>query len=213
MKMSEIIRGKYVWVLSSILIIFLVMDLFIVLPSWWRPSSVLLQRWASQVLAFGTFLFAFLSLCKYHINIILKRKENWVFSILTLFISIATIIVGLTQGISSDSYMWIFKQVYQKLGTVLYGIFAFYIATALYRSFRIYTLEGAALAFSFITVMCSIAPALSYIPLLGDIGLFLSMAVGANGYRSVILGTGIATVAIAFRLIIGVEKGAAMGFE
>jgi len=52
------------------------------------------------------------------------------------------------------------------------------------------------------------APLTARIPLVGRIGTFIQMSVGAAGFRALVISVGIATVTLALRMVLGLERGA-----
>ena len=166
-----------------------------------------MNNWAVVIGAFALGLGAY-SLTVRHTRSIIQRKAMWPYSALLLGTMVVFIGLGLFTGsVSSPQYNWIYTLIVQPLSSALYGMNAFFIASASYRAFRARSIESGLLLVAAIFLMFLNAPIGGVIhPVLPQIGKIIWDLSGATGMRAILIGIGIGTLAIGLRIIIGQEK-------
>lgn len=213
--MSSFFRRREILMVITFLVIFLqVIDFFFKgLPDPFVESLKTLRGWSSNIAAFAV-INAVFNLSIVHIGNIRRRRAGiWPYSAWLLFVTYFMIIVGLVLGTGSEQYVWLLDNVYAVLVTTVFSLLTFYLATAVYRSFRARSIEAFVLLLTYASVVASNGPLTANIPVLGQIGLFLQLSIGAAGFRGMLIGSAISMIAMAFRMMIGIERGALAGGE
>jgi len=166
-----------------------------------------LNNWAVIIGAFSLGLGGY-SLTMRNLRIISRRRDGWPYSIVLLVTMVIFVATGLITGsISSEQYNWIYSNIIQPVSSTMYGMNAFFIATAMYRAFKARTLQAVILLIAAIFIMLRNAPIggviSPIIPLIGNEIWDLSTK---TGMRGILIGIGIGTLALALRVIIAEEK-------
>jgi len=166
-----------------------------------------MNNWAVVIGAFALGLGAY-SLVMRHSKIIYQRKAMWPYSVVLLVTMAVFIATGLITGsITSSEYNYIYSLIVQPLSSTLYGMNAFFIASASYRAFRARNFESSLLLIAAIFLMLKNAPIGAVIsPILPHIGSIIWDISGNTGMRAILIGIGIGTLSIGLRVIIGKEK-------
>jgi hypothetical protein len=200
-----------VWRRGASVILFLVALVFLVDYVWLDPSlqslATDLNNWAVVIAAFALGLGAY-SLVMRHGRIIVRRRPMMPYSIVLLATMFIFTVTGLVTGsITSPQYNWIYSILIQPLSSALYGMNAFFIASASYRAFKARSLESLTLLVAAIFLMLKNAPIGGVIhPILPAIGTVIWNVSVATGMRAILIGIGVGTLAIGLRIIIGQEK-------
>jgi len=173
-----------------------------------------LNNWAVVVGAFALGIGAY-SLVLRHGRMISKRRPEWPYSIMLLLTMFTFIVTGLVTGsITSPQYNWIYTAIVMPVSSTLYGMNAFFIASASYRAFKAKSWEALVLLVAAIFLMLKNAPIGGVIsPVLPQIGGIIWDFAGATGMRALLIGIGIGTLALGLRVIIGQEKTPLGGAE
>jgi len=173
-----------------------------------------LNNWAVVVGAFALGIGAY-SLVLRHGRMISKRRPEWPYSIMLLLTMFIFIVTGLVTGsITSPQYTWIYTAIVMPVSSTLYGMNAFFIASASYRAFKAKSWEALVLLVAAIFLLLKNAPIGGVIsPVLPQIGGIIWDFAGATGMRALLIGIGIGTLALGLRVIIGQEKTPLGGAE
>src|SRR5512137_567138 len=102
--------------------------------------------WVLLVVAWATFIGP-LSLMQVHGKTVQKRSKGWYFSVVVLVFTVVMSIAGLPiaevgLGTTNAVYQWLFTYGQTPLSGTMYGIIAFFITSAAYRSFRAKNIEA-----------------------------------------------------------------------
>lgn len=209
--MSVLYRRQIPLAITIFLVLVIIVKIFFVDPtaSYW---SLMFQQWASLASAVSVGL-GIIALLSFHIPRI-KRMENkpirfqWFYSLSTVAIMLLFIIVGLGLGSGSPQYTWLFNTWYAPISGLICFVSAFYSVTAVYRAFRIRSLEGAALIIPALLIFLYDAPIGPFLfPPLGPIGVYLFSVITASAFRAGLLSVALGMVFIMIRTIIGRERG------
>jgi hypothetical protein len=173
-----------------------------------------LNNWAVVVAAFALGIGAY-SLILRHGGMIARKAPMWPYSTILLVTMFVFIVTGLvTNSITSPQYNWIYSSIVMPVSSSLYGMNAFFIASASYRAFRAKSWEALVLLVAAIFLMFKNAPIGAVIsPILPDIGGVIWDFTGATGMRALLIGIGIGTLALGLRVIVGQEKTPLGGAE
>jgi hypothetical protein len=173
-----------------------------------------LNNWAVVIGAFALGLGAY-SLILRHGRIISRRARMWPYSVILLVTMVVFVATGLITGsVSSPQYNWIYSSFIMPVSSTLYGMNAFFIASASYRAFKARSWEAVVLLVAAVFLMLKNAPIGGVIsPVLPQIGTVIWDFAGATGMRALLIGIGIGTLALGLRVIIGQEKTPLGGAE
>lgn len=209
--MSVLYRRQIPLAITLFLVLVIIIKIFFVEPisSYW---SLKFQQWASLASAVSVGL-GVIALLSFHIPRI-RRMENkpikfqWFYSLSTIGIMFLFIIVGLSLGSGSSQYRWLFNTWYAPISGLICFVSAFYSVTAVYRAFKIRSLEGAALIIPALLIFLYDAPIGPFLfPPLGPIGVYLFSVITASAFRAGLLSVALGMVFIMIRTIIGRERG------
>lgn len=163
---------------------------------------------------------ATVNLTRIHGNNIARKRPGWFNSIALL----ATLFIYAFIGIMNRSFpanqMWkdlyqnIFDSVQSPLGSAMFAIIAFYVASASYRAFRARSLEATVLLIAAVLVMLGKAP-------IGEllwakfpaISTWLLNVPNTTGQRAIMIGAAIGAFVTSLRVLIGLERGHLGGAE
>ena len=167
------------------------------------------------------------NLVRVHLTKLSRRKDDWVYSIVTLLGFAVMLIVGLFKlgnpgGIAASPttegayFQEIFDAVLLPLGATMYSLLAFFVASASYRAFRAKNREATILLVAAFIILLGRTPfgmALTgFIPEQFDLLQVPNLAVwimnfpNLAGQRAIMIGIGLGVVAMSLRLILGVER-------
>ena len=209
--MSVLYRRQIPLAITIFLVLVILIKIFFVEPtaSYW---SLIFQQWASLASAVSVGL-GVIALLSFHIPRI-RRMENepikfqWFYSLSTVAIMLLFIVVGLGVGSGSFQYTWLYNTWYAPISGLICFVSAFYSVTAVYRAFRIRSLEGAALIIPALLIFLYDAPIGPFLfPPLGPIGVYLFSVITASAFRAGLLSVDLGMVFIMIRTIIGRERG------
>jgi hypothetical protein len=176
------------------------------------------RSWMILVATCALFLGA-ASLSLLHTKKIQRRTTGWQFSILTLVSMVLIMVTGLPipeigLGVDNQVFDFLFTNILTPLGATMYSIIAFFITSAAYRSFRARNLEATVVLVSGILMICYNAPLMTslwqgFIP----IGDWIFSVPNMATMRAVIIGSALGAIALAMRVLLGIERGYLRGGE
>jgi len=159
------------------------------------------------------------SLSLLHSKKIQRRTTGWQFSVLTLVSMVLIMVTGLPipeigLGVDNQVFDFLFTNILTPLGATMYSIIAFFITSAAYRSFRARNLEATVVLVSGILMICYNAPLMTslwqgFIP----IGDWIFSVPNMATMRAVIIGSALGAIALAMRVLLGIERGYLRGGE
>ena len=131
-------------------------------------------QWYMIIAGFAAFL-GCLNLLQLHIKKISQKKDNWQYSIFTLLGFFIMILFGfLVNGsnaelgphlkVEGSYFYWVYNYIYLPLGSTMFALLAFFVASASYRAFRIRNFEATLLLISGVLLMLGRVPIGSIIP-------------------------------------------------
>jgi len=176
------------------------------------------RSWMVLVATCALFL-GMTSLALIHSKNIQKKSRGWQFSILTIASMIVITLAGLPipeigLGDQNPVFDFLFKNVLTPLGATMYSIIAFFITSAAYRSFRARSIEATIVLAAGILMICYNAPLMnvSFPPFI-PIGDWIFSIPNMATMRAVIIGAALGAIALAMRVLLGIERGYLRGGE
>ena len=126
------------------------------------------------IAGFAAFL-GCLNLLQLHLQKIAYKKDNWQYSIFTLIGFLIMIFFGFIYNGSdsvmgphlkdeSSAFYWMYNYFYLPLGSTMFALLAFFVASASYRAFRIRNFEATLLLISGVLLMLGRVPIGALIP-------------------------------------------------
>ncbi len=167
------------------------------------------------------------NLLRVHVTKLVRRKPDWGFSIVTLVGFAVMLAAGLFKisnpgGISSavdapgSLFYDIFNSVLVPLGSTMYSLLAFFVASASYRAFRAKNREATLLLIAafiillgrtpFGTILTAWIPDSFSIFQIPNMAIWIMNSPNLAGQRAIIIGIGLGVISMSLRLILGVER-------
>ncbi|MDP2871735.1 MAG: hypothetical protein Q8P31_04275 [Bacillota bacterium] len=172
-----------------------------------KAWATMLQQWGIVVSGFAMFVAA--------TNLVLvnvkkmdpKRNKEWYNPVLLLVFMFGMAFIGLFVGERTATYQFLFTKMYQPLGTAMFALMVFFIASAAQRAFRAKSVEAALLLAAGIIVMLGRAPvgelAGSWLPNLTN---WIMNFPNVAGNRAIMMGAALGATATAFRALVGIDR-------
>jgi len=176
------------------------------------------RSWMILVATCALFLGA-ASLTLLHLKKIQRKSTGWQFSILVIIPMIVIMLAGLPipeigLGDKNPVFEFLFMNVLTPLGATMYSIIAFFITSAAYRSFRARSNEATVVLVAGILMICYNAPLMTSIwPGFTPIGDWIFSVPNMATMRAVIIGAALGAIALAMRVLLGIERGYLRGGE
>ncbi len=175
-----------------------------------RPFSDIQQTFNTWFLIITVFamILGIGNLMKLHIIRVQRQKSGWWYSVVLIVIFVIMLAAGLFGGIERGTFFYyLYWNMHIPLSSTMFGLLAFFVASASYRAFRARTPEATLLLVSAILVMLGRVPLAHYIwdrlPLISDwIMSYPNMA----GQRAIMIGIALGVVSTSLRIILGIER-------
>lgn len=173
-----------------------------------------LPAWSKEIQSWGVILGAFalglaaVNLLRMHIKKLSAKTGEWYNSFALIAVFVIQIIIGVSKGTTSQAYQFGFTYILTALGSSIFALLAFYIASAGYRAFQAKNLDSSILLVTAIIVMLGAVPVGEVIwakfPVIASwIKDFPNMA----GQRGIIIGSALGAIALGVRILLGIERG------
>lgn len=166
------------------------------------------QNWGSVISAFAMGLAA-ANIIVIHTKKIQRQQPDWWMSVLLLAGMALMILTGFSnKGTTAyNIYDFLYNGLYLPLGTAMFSIMVFFIASAARRAFRARNLDAVFLLVSGIIVMLGNAPVGRLIsPFFPAATDWLMKYPNVAGNRAIIIGAALGMVATGFRVICGIDR-------
>jgi hypothetical protein len=183
-----------------------------------KPSEDLLEgftKWGIIIAGFASIL-GILSLLHHHWFKIKRRQPGFAYSFITYVAFLTMLTIGIISGLNSPSnnpmeqgtaFAWMYGDVMVPLQSTMFSILGFFVASAAFRAFRARTPEATLLLVAAIIVMLGRVPIgeviWSHSPKVSE---WIMNVINTAGNRGIILGVGLSQIAIALRIIFGIER-------
>jgi hypothetical protein len=152
-----------------------------------------------------------------HLPKVTKQAPGWGYNAVALAGFVGMVAIGLFTGKSGKPFLWMYNNLMNPITSTMFGLLAFFIASAAYRAFRVRSLLATILLVSAVIVMMGRVP-------IGD--FFLDKVVSVFGVHGVLGGTanwllnypnvaakralnvgiGFGQAAIALKILLGIER-------
>ena len=154
-------------------------------------------QWFDIISGFAAFL-GVINLLQLHTNKLVYKRKNWEYSILTI-VSFMLMIVfgffyigmeGIPRGahlkVEGTAFYWMFDNIYLPLGSSMFALLAFFVASASYRAFKIRNFEATLLLISGVLLMIGRVPIGHIIPWWMSVEIYICIifALTANKFSN-----------------------------
>ena len=144
---------------------------------------------------------------------VLKRKENWLYSLWLFFLICFMLVIGLVPPIGEHPWFkLVFDSLQRPIDTAMYALMPCYMMWLAYKGFRIKGVESLLFVLSAFFLMMVYAPIGNAIwPGLPAIGNWIKAVPGMAASRGIMIGVGLGLVFLLVRVVLGKEKAIAGG--
>jgi hypothetical protein len=154
------------------------------------------------------------SLTLVHWHNIVRKRSRWMFSVVLLVATYAYLVVALITGPAKGLAMdWVYQAYINPASATLYGMIAFLITSAVFRTFRFRSGEVSVMCAVALFVMVGTSP-------MGDLlvngwshaGLWITSVPASAAQRAIALGAYLGAFATGIRVLLGIERSHLGGF-
>jgi hypothetical protein len=137
-----------------------------------------------------------------------RRGRGWMYHLVLLVALFGTAIPGIVQGWERGVAQWVFVNVYTPLSATMFGLLAFFIASAAYRAFRARNVEAALLLVSAIAVMLGNIPLFrgGLAATFSGVQSFIMEGPMTGGQRAILVAAATGAVFFAMKVLTGVDR-------
>ena len=173
-----------------------------------------MKQWGTIVIA-ASILLGVGNLIRVHFHKIRRKRDGWVYSIMTLAIMAVMFAFGGPWGTIQEgsAFNWMFLNMQVPLQSTMFSLLAFFIASAAYRAFRLRSAEASLLLIASIIVMLGRVPlgqlltrawpeAIQLPNVTEVIMAYPNMA----AFRGILMGAALGVMAMGLRIILGIER-------
>lgn len=115
---------------------------------------------------------------------------------------------------AAQGYRFIFSDIFQRLEAVMFSLIAFFILSAAFRAFRVRSIEATIMMVTALIVLASFVPFMLKLTdafpanaKVDTVGLWILTYINTPALRAINLGLALGVVAMALRIMLGLEKG------
>jgi len=125
----------------------------------------------------------------------------------TVFLAVSIFVIGVTLGIRSSIYSWVYNYILLPSWQTVYTLIIFFMATASYRAYRANNSYAAVLLISGLLVLMRNAPVSSSIwSGFQDLGSWVLDVVNLAGTRAIMIGAMIGAISLLIKVLLAKEK-------
>ncbi len=199
-------------VITFLVGIFMVLEYFI--PHWrYHVWTAEFLEWG-LILAAGAYILGLTNLVQVNVPKVVRRDPDWGYKAAMIVALFVTLIIGFVGGQGrhdkGSAYAWLFEFVFTPLNATMFGLLAFYIASAAFRAFRARNVEATVLLVAACIVMLARVPMGEGLPIVGDyLPQFMNWIMDVPNIaarRSIFIGAALGAVATGLRVILGLER-------
>jgi len=179
-------------------------DFFIPNPELDAVGAVLAE--GASILAAFALILGLLNILATHARRLGTREPHRAASALLIVAMLGTFAASVALP-GPEVVRWIFRYAYVPLQATMTALLAFFVVTAVFRSFRIRNLAAALLMITCLFILVMQLPLVSALaPRLADIRDWLLRVPVTAGIRGILLGAALGTVATSLRVLLAVDR-------
>lgn len=197
-----------------------------ILSFFFNPDRTFLGRIESEVLVWVTIVGGFtlllgvVSITRVNFRAVRGQKSGWFYNLMTLIsifvMAIPAMLPASWSPLFGDRegsiYDWLFTYVDSIMMQTMFGLLAFYIASAAYRAFRARNAEATLLLLTAVLVMLWRIPmGEAFLRLFSDnlpqwINTFVMNGANMSVQRGIIIGAALGAASMSLRILLGIER-------
>jgi len=170
------------------------------------------------VIGFFALCLGIISIWLTHLPKVVKQAPGWGYNAVTLGAFLAMAISGIVWGKDPGTpFIWMYNNLLNPITATMFGLLAFFIASAAYRAFRVRSLLATILLVSSVVVMMGRVPIGDFVldRLLSPLHLHGILGAAADwllnypnvaAKRALGVGVGLGQAAIALKILLGIER-------
>jgi hypothetical protein len=167
--------------------------------------------WSSLIRAITVGL-GFISILLYHGPKVMSMTNEpipgqWFYSLTAIVGMLLFAGLGVFLGVSSSQYQWLYAVFYRPVAGLSTAVSGFFALTAMYRAFRVRSLEAFFLIGPALLILLYDAPIGTIIPGLGPVANYIFVYIASAAFRGFIAAASLGTLITSIRTIIGRERG------
>ncbi|MDX1520313.1 MAG: hypothetical protein R3264_01640 [Anaerolineae bacterium] len=160
----------------------------------------------ATIIASFALLIGFFNVVTSHWHRIQSQKPDFIYSIVLLVALLLTLVLGLS-GPTSQGARFMFEFILQPLESTFFALLALFVATAVFRAFRVRNLETLLFVIFALIVLLGQVPVSIYLwselPVIKDWILTVPTMAGVRG---ILLGVALGTIATGLRILLGTDR-------
>jgi hypothetical protein len=197
--------------ITSVLLLLVLVDYYLSLPVIHDVANAFLS-WA-VIISSITIILGLLNMLVRWVPRIRRKEKEWYFQVWAIFLIALMIVTGLSSPPAvfgtNPWFVWMFTNVQFPLDASIYALLGFYIASAVYRSFRAKTKEAVAFLIAGVLLIMANAPVVEYwLPGQSDVGLWVLNVINMGSRRAMLVVVALGVVAFAARTLVWRERTA-----
>jgi hypothetical protein len=167
------------------------------------------------------------NLMRIHLTKLIKQRPDWGFSIVTIVGFLGMLAAGMfkignpgdiSTSVTAEGslFQMIYVSVFVPLGSTMYALLAFFVASASYRAFRAKNREATILLVAAFIILLGSTPFGTLLTMwvpeefsffqIPNLAVWILSSPNLAGQRAIIIGIGLGVVSMSLRLILGVER-------
>ena len=176
-------------------------------PAWFDNANKEITLWFQIVAALFCAL-GVANLSRIHGKRVNLKRDGWPYSIVLFVSMFGFMIISFAVGQGHDLYKNLYNNTIVPLSATMYSILVFYIASAAYRAFRVRTLEATVLLVAATVVMLGKAPIGEAVlgRWVAELTTWILDIPNTAGMRGIQLGATLGGLAVALRVLLGIER-------
>jgi hypothetical protein len=136
-----------------------------------------------------------------------REGTDWLYAIWLLIVFFGFVGIGVGMGSASSQYQYIYNTILQPLSGTMYPATLFFLCSAIYRTFRIRSYQALLFVATGAVILVANAPVVgATFPILVTTKAWIMDVELTAAYRAILIGIGLGTIMLGFRVIFGLEQ-------
>ncbi|MGB7053990.1 MAG: hypothetical protein WBE28_01560 [bacterium] len=172
-----------------------------------------------RILSAFAIILGLVSLLRVHQDKIKRKRENWPYSYVLIISFVVSGIIGLFGGVEGELFLptriaglqfdiqTLYLNVIVPLGSTMFALLAFFMASAAYRAFRARSLESSLLLSAAFIIMIGVLPLADKISIhLPAFAQWIMDIPNVAAKRGITFGIALGAIATSLKIILGIER-------
>jgi len=195
----------------------MILDYFLGRPGWLKELREVFSAWARLGFT-AAVLVGIINLILVNLRKMVRRQRGWFYNATLLVTLVVTAGAGIVQGgwppgVTGHSWdrgvpFWVFNQIYNPCLATMFGLLAFFIASAAFRAFRARNVEAVLLLASAIVVMLGNIPLFegSTGALFAESKNFIMAGPMTGAQRAILIAAATGAIFFSLKVLTGVDR-------